>query len=309
MAARKESNGQIVRDGGGNGQAIQTRGGGQGLVGFLESIKSELARALPKHLTADRMARLAITALRTTKDLDKCSLPSFGASIMACAALGLEPNTPLGQAWLIPRKNRRQNCIDCTLIIGYSGLLDLARRAGAQIKAFAVYQDDQFEYQMGLEPKLVHIPSDNPERGEDPKQLTHVYAIIRSPNMEPEFAVLTRAQVERRRKQGASGYGTSTPWDTHYEEMALKTAVRAAFKWSPRSSEMHRAEALESAQERGHGVFDVLPEDSAKALLGAGYGPPEPTTVDVEYEGATPPHDSETGEVKEAPPSPEEDGR
>jgi recombination protein RecT len=78
------------------------------LADLLQQSKSQIALALPKHLTPDRMARLFLTALRTTPKLAQCTPDSFLASIMTLAQLGLEPNTPLGQAYLIPRKNNKR---------------------------------------------------------------------------------------------------------------------------------------------------------------------------------------------------------
>lgn len=273
MAPKTTNSGQIVRDNG-NGTSVPRRSD-HPLADLINGLKNELARALPKHLTSDRLARLALTALRTTKDLDKCSKPSFAASIMACAALGLEPNTPLGQAYLIPRRIKGSH--ECTVIVGYQGMLDLARRSGvvAGIQAVPVFQGDQFDYRLGLYPDITHVPDlDNPDR-EDPRALTHVYAVchLKDKDARPIFVVLSRAQVEQRRKRGGSGSGSFSPWSSDYIPMACKSAIRELFKWMPRSAELARVEVLESGQERGGSAFESLPEESAQALLGAGYAP------------------------------------
>lgn len=279
-----EKSGQIVRTPGNGGGAMAKNEATSGLAGLLNSMRGEIERAVPKHLTGDRLARIALTALRTTRGLSECTPSSFAGCVMACAALGIEPNTPLGQAYLIPRENKRAKTHECTLVVGYQGMMDLARRSGmiAGIQAVPVFRGDVFRYSMGLTPELVHVPSEDPNR-EKKENLTHVYAICRlkEQGADPIFVVLSRAQIEIRKNRGASGFGVKTPWDTDYIAMAQKTAVRELFKWAPRSAEMARAEAIEVAAERGTSVIRELPEETAHALLGAGIAP-EDTTPDGE---------------------------
>ena len=59
------------------------------------TIKAQLALALPKHMTADRLARIALTEVRKVPKLAQCDQTSFLGAIMQCASLGLEP----GGAW------------------------------------------------------------------------------------------------------------------------------------------------------------------------------------------------------------------
>lgn len=258
------------------------------LAKMLEGMGKELARALPKHVSPDRMMRIATTALRANPKLAECSQVSFLGCVLSAAQLGLEVNTPLGQAYLIPRKNR-QGAQECTIQIGYQGFMDLARRSGevAAIYAEAVYPGDVFEYELGLEKKLRHKPSE--DDGRESKRLTHVYAVAKLKNGEALFQVLTWSQVERYRKRGASGGGTSTPWDTDYEAMAKKTAIRRLFTWIPKSAEMASASALDESAELGKPqVVDFDPGvTSALEAHGVEVSLPEPTEA----------HDPETGEV------------
>ena len=212
---------------------------------MLERIKPELERVLPKHLTADRMARIALTALRTNEKLANCDPLSFAAAMLNASALGLEPNTPLGLAYLVPYKGQ------CTLQIGYQGMLELARRSGlvASIHATAVYEDDEFSFTRGTSPSIHHIPNlDSPRYGED-AAITHVYCVVhlKEGGSMPIFEALTRKQVEQRRARGQGG----PAWRTDWGAMALKTAVRAVFRWCPKSGEMARAIAVEESHERG----------------------------------------------------------
>lgn len=237
----------------GNGQIVREKKEirpADRMVGILQKMGPEMEKALPRHISPDRMMRIAMTALRATPKLAECSPATFLGSVIQASQLGLEVNTPLGQAYLIPRKNKGN--MECTLQIGYQGFMDLARRSGevAAIYAEAVYEGDLFDYELGLEKSLKHRPSDDDAREEKP--LTHVYAVAKLKSGEALFVVLTRGQVEKYRKRG--GDRSFSPWSTDYEAMAKKTAVRRLFTWIPRSAEMARAQSVDESTEVGGGV-------------------------------------------------------
>lgn len=242
-----------------------------------DAFKTQLAAALPKHMTPERMARLALTALRTTPKLAECSQMSFAGEIMKLAQLGLEPNTPLGHAYLIPRNNRRAGGTECTTVIGYQGYIELARRAGTLVYAHVVYEGDIFEFELGLTPKLRHVPMGKTDT------ITHAYAVARPKGSEPIFEVLPLGRIEERRKRGASGSGSKTPWDTDYAAMARKTAIRAIWYALPKSTEMLLAAEMDAdnervileAAQRDEVVRDAVADLNAK-ILGAGSGEARP---------------------------------
>lgn len=259
---------------------------------LLARMGPEIAKALPKHITPERMARVCLTAIRTTPDLTKCTPESFMGSIMACAQLGLEPNTPLGQAYLIPYKDRKRNVTVCQLMLGYQGMIELAYRSGrvSSIKAMVVREGDVFEFDHGLDEKLVHKPS-----GNETAPITHAYAIARIKDGTPIFWVLSLPQIEARRLRGASKY-TTTPWDDNYEAMAMKSAVRALFKWIPKSAEIAVAIHAEEHAEQGKHFAAALP-DVVDAVARAAL--PSVSAIDV------PTYDEETGEVHDDSPGAE----
>lgn len=232
-------------------------------------MKAEIARALPKHVTPERMARVALTALRSTRGLDQCTPASFLACIMQASQLGLEVNTPLGHAYLIPYKGQ------CTLILGYQGMMDLAWRSDrvGTIRSVPVFADDVFSYEEGLAPTLVHRPKLDGRH--DPELLRYVYAVATIKGSDERvFVVLTKADVERARSRSmASSKG---PWVTDYVAMAQKTAIRRLYKLLPKSIEMARASALDEAPEIGisqtfdPAIHDALTSDAAKS---EGVGP------------------------------------
>ncbi len=262
------------------------------LAGLIEKMRPEMARALPRHVTPDRMARIVLTAVRTNPKLAECSPSSFLGCVMSLAQLGLEPNTPLQHAYLIPRNMKNaatgRKEMQCTMLIGYQGMLDLARRSGqvTGIYAYAVRQGDEFAYQLGTEPFVKHVPSEDPDR--EGKPITHVYAVARIRHGEPSFVVLTAAQVNARRNRSMAK--NDGPWQTDPEAMTLKTGIRALWPWLPKSAEMARAEALEVAVDTGRSILAAADETVTSLLAAHGVADDgaasEPSEDEIGQDGA-----------------------
>lgn len=210
----------------------------EALRGLLDQNRSAVGASLPSGFSQDRFVRLLLTAANTNPELFECESRSFLAAGVAAAQLGLEPNDARGLAYLIPFRDKRRGKV-VNLIIGYRGMMDLARRSGmvSSINAFAVFEGDQFEFALGLEPTLHHVPGDHDE---DPAKLTHVYAVAKV-NGDPQFTVLTRRQIDKTKAQSQGASSSYSPWNTHFVEMAQKTAIRRLCKWLPQTVEMAQA--------------------------------------------------------------------
>ena len=204
---------------------------------MVKAMMPEIKKALPTVLTPERFTRIALSALNNTPALQQCTPISFLAALMTAAQLGLEPNTPLGQAYLIPYKNKGK--FECQFQIGYKGLIDLAFRNGQMqtIQAQVVYENDEFFYEYGLEPKLVHRPAYS-ERGD----LVYFYGIFRTVNGGYGMAVMSKAEMDIYAKTYSKAFDSSySPWKTNYEEMAKKTVIKMALKYAPIKTEFQRA--------------------------------------------------------------------
>lgn len=215
------------------------------IAGLLKQMEGEITRCLPKHLTAERMARIAMTELRKTPKLQECEPMSFIAAIMQASQLGLEPGV-LGSCYLIPFNNKAKGIVECTFMPGYRGFLDLARRSGqiVSLVSRAVFKNDVFEYEFGLTENLKHKPS-----MDEPGELVAVYAVAILKDGGHQFEVMSKKQVDKIR-DGSQGKNHG-PWVTHYEEMAKKTVLRKLFKWLPCSVEMQKVVSLDEMQEQG----------------------------------------------------------
>lgn len=209
-----------------------------------DQFKKQLALAVPKHLNADRMARIAATEVRKNKALLNTEPTSFLGSVMQAAQLGLEPGSALGQAYLVPYGNQ------CQLIIGYKGMIDLARRSGQvlSLNAYAVREGDDFNFQLGLKPDIHHVPSLEADRIKKP--ITYVYAVATLKGGGYQFEVMSRAEVEAARAKAKS----KNIWNTYFEEMAKKTVIRRLFKYLPVSIEALEITNADAKREAGEKV-------------------------------------------------------
>jgi len=212
------------------------------LQNLLVKNRNAIEAALPRHMNADRLLRIALTEVRKNPDLAQCEPMSFIGAVVQAAQLGLEPGNALGHAYLVPYNNKKANRKECQLIPGYRGFIDLARRSGQilSISAKAVYDCDHFTYSFGLEEKLEHTPATlRPKNA----QLVAVYAIARLKDGGHQFEVMSRDEVESIRKRSkAAEYG---PWTTDYEAMAIKSVIRRLFKYLPVSVELQKAVTLD----------------------------------------------------------------
>lgn len=208
-------------------------------------MKKQFANALPKHLTPDRFVRVALTALTKTPKLMQCTTESLMSCLLDCSQLGLEPDGR--KAYLIPYGNV------CTLIIGYQGLVDRARRSGeiADIHADIVCQNDHFVYSFGTDSRLEHRPSLS-DRGE----VIAAYSYVRLKDGSSSYEVMNKQEVDAIRKRSkASGSG---PWVTDWAEMAKKTVFRRHSKWLPVSAEV--LDTIEKDYDLAADVIDLNAE-------------------------------------------------
>jgi recombination protein RecT len=237
--------------------------------------RTEIQRALPRHVTPERMMAVIRTAFSRSPKLLECTPMSIVGSIMTASQLGLEPNTPLGHCHMIPFRNNRNNTTECTLILGYQGLMDLARRSKeiSGIWAEVVRQGDDFTYKKGLNPDLVHIESKDADR--EDKDITYAYAIASMRDGEKVFVVLSKPQIEKYRNRSRAA--KEGPWVTDLEAMCKKTAVRRLFTWLPKSIEIAQAIAVDEAPEIGKDQADTWTPEVTEAMAAQGLLPvPEP---------------------------------
>lgn len=250
------------------------------MQGLIQAMEPQIRKALPSVITPERFTRMVLTALSSTPKLQTCTPQSFLGAMMQAAQLGVEPNTPLGQAYLIPYGNV------CQFQLGYKGLIDLAYRSGevSSIQAHEVHENDVFEYEYGLEPKLKHVPAQK-DRG----NVIMYYAVLKLKNGGVGFEVMSREDVETFARKKSKAYSNG-PWKTDFDEMAKKTVLKKVLKYAPLKTEFARAVATDET------VKSTLSDNMADE--------PNEVFTTIDNEPAAAPEEApqgvnpETGEVK-----------
>ena len=202
---------------------------------LIKSMEGEIARALPSVLTPERFTRMVLTAVSSNRALQTCEPKSFLGAMMQAAQLGVEPNSPLGQAYIIPYRQKNGE-VQAQFQLGYKGLIDLAYRSGEVelVQAQIVYEHDEFECAFGLEPKLKHVPADG-DRGKPVK----VYAMFKTKSGGYGYDVMTIEECMAHGRKYSKAF-SSGPWVTDAEAMCKKTCLKRVLKYAPLKSEFAR---------------------------------------------------------------------
>lgn len=222
---------------------VAKNNGQKTLQDYMKVMEGQIKRALPSVITPERFSRMVLTALSSTPKLQQCTPQSFLGAMMTAAQLGVEPNTALGQAYLLPYDNRRKGVTECQFQLGYKGLIDLAYRSGevSIIQAHEVYENDDFDYELGMEPRLRHIPA-RANRG----KVICYYAMFKTKDGGYGFDVMSIEDVQAHAKKYSKAYG-SGPWQTNFDEMAKKTVLKKVLKYAPLKSDFVRAAAQDES--------------------------------------------------------------
>lgn len=234
---------------------------------YIKSYEKEIAKALPSVISPERFARIATTAVTQNPALAACSPQSFIGAMLTAAQLGLEVNSPLGQAYLIPYGS------NCQFQLGYRGLIELAHRSGdiKSIESHVVYENDEFDFEFGLEPRLKHKPTKG-DRGE----ATWVYAVYRTKDEGYGFEVMSVDDINRHRAKYSKA--RNSPWDSAWDEMAKKTVIKRVLKFAPLKTEFVRAMVADET------TTDAVIENGDIELVQAEYTVVEETGEIVEVQ-------------------------
>ena len=213
---------------------------------MLKAYGAEIARALPKHMSGDRLSRIALTEFRKQPKLASCDPKSVFAAVIMASQLGLEPGIN-GQSYLIPYGK------ECQFIPGWKGLVDLVNRTGrATVWTGAVFEGDEFDWALGDKPFVVHRPC-----GEDnPKLMTHVYAVGRINGIEFPHVDVWRIEKVWRHRDRYNKVGERHYSFRHPEMYARKVVLLQVIKYMPSSIELSRALEMEYAANQGSQHLD-----------------------------------------------------
>jgi recombination protein RecT len=250
-------------------------------------MQARLKAILPQIITPERFVAVALTSLSRNPQLMVCTPQSLFRCMVQAAMVGLEVDSGLGHAYLVPFKQ------ECTLILGYRGLVQLMHRSATvrSISAQVVRDGDEFSYNFGLEPTLRHVPAVVPADEEFAGQkVTYAYVVITYTDGMKQFDVMHRKEIDKVRARSRAGH--SGPWVTDYPEMAKKTVLRRLAKLAPMSVQDQRVviadELADAGQAQAEAFSDVelplIKEVPPPAPLPVGEAPKETGWTDADME-------------------------
>jgi len=170
-------------------------------------------------LLFEKLARSFAWEINTNDKLRICSQLSIVNAFYKCCEYGLDPASSLGQAWLIPYKG----AVD--LQIGYRGWLKLLfnNPLVSNVYSYGVYKDDLFEYELGMNPNIKHVPSKEKQLKEN---LIATYGVVKLKSGEAQIRVCFRDEINESMESSRSSHKPDSPWVTHFEAMALVVPIR-----------------------------------------------------------------------------------
>lgn len=263
---------------------------GPSIFDLIRAQEPAIQRALPKvGVDAARFARIVQTEIRKSPKLASCTPASLLGAMMLSAQLGLEFG-PLGLAWMVPYGK------ECTFVLGYKGMLELARRSGeiVQLEAREIRDHDDFSFELGDSPHVHHTWDVRKPRGE----VVAYYGLAVFKSGGKFILPVSLEEIEKRRNRSRAK--DSGPWSTDYEAMARKSVLRMMAPWLPLTTEVAEAFAHDEAvrvfnpdatPEEAIEVREVLPPETetegeaADAASSAPGAPPVEPTPDPSVPG------------------------
>lgn len=242
------------------------------IIEVLEKNKDELKKALPytQNIQPERIIRIISTALTLNPTLIKCSAQSILGCAIQSAQLGLVPDSILGQCYFVPFYSSQDKTYKAQIIIGYRGLIDLIYRSGMVKSVYAnvVRPEDEFEYEYGINQKLIHKPKPKDKASWSLNDIQYAYAYIYTVNGGFIFNVLDHNELVIIKSYSKTREEISV-WNSRPNMASMKSAIRQIIKYAPYSAELRSVDMLESMYESNQGQsFDEIiePEIAEKII-------------------------------------------
>lgn len=225
------------------------------MVGALPSIR----QVAGKYIDPERLVKIALVARSKTPGLQKCTPQSILMAVMNAAETGLEPNTPLQHAALVPRYNSKTKTFEAHFEPMWRGMVAMARRSCGlkSCRARLVYDTDKWSIEEGVARDLKHTPN---LEAQDRGKVVLVYSVAEMDDGTVEWDYMTLKQIEKIREQYSKAKD-SGPWVDSWDEMAKKTVVKRLMKSLPITDDVAR---VIEADDGAPSIIDVdfvdLPE-------------------------------------------------
>jgi len=203
----------------------------------LEQRTSQFQMALPAHIPVERFKRVLLTAVQNSPALATADRRTLWNSAMRAAQDGLLPDGREAAMVIYKTKvkdGNREIWIDAVQYLPMiAGVRKKVRNSGeiATWDVHAVYQKDQFEWELGIEPFLKHKPF----LDGDPGAVIAAYSVATLKSGEKSIEVMSKFQIDKVR---AASKAKSGPWFDWYPEMCRKTVAKRHSKVLPMSTDL-----------------------------------------------------------------------
>ena len=238
----------------------------------IENSIGELKKALPAHLSAERISRLAMTTLKRNPKLYQCNPLTFLGALFQAAQIGLEIDVD-GQCHIVPFFDNRTNQMLAQFIVGYKGYATLFYRhqSSVSLSIQTVYKNDLFTYDLA-KGECSHVP---PAFGQERGEAIGYYAYATMLNGGHSIKVMSKQEASEWGQKYSKCWSNKdkrfipgTPWDTSFNAMGMKTCMLQLSKVLPKSSELQRAlsmdETVKTIPQAVKGTLDMaeLPNEA-----------------------------------------------
>lgn len=216
-------------------------------------------------MSASKFKQIVISEIKRSTSLQEVFLKnpaSLFASILHCAEIGLNPSQMIGEFYFIPFKDT------INAVLGYKGLLTLLMRSDKVKKIWCeiVYDGDDFEYELGLEPKLVHVPNHSSTRNSS--TLKYIYACAKI-NDDVVFKVMSKQEIQQ--IANMSKYKNDLYFNDKKDSeqwMAKKTVLKQLAKLMPKEDDRLKKAVSMDDNIEGGGYLIMDENDTVKFVQG-----------------------------------------
>jgi recombination protein RecT len=268
--------------------------------------EEELRTILGDSVPVKRFIKTAVVAIAKNPDLQRCTIESLVIAIVEAAEVGIEPTGSLSRGWLVPFQEKG-GPTKAQLIIGWMGLIDLAKDSGevSKITARVVYEGDEFTVEQGTEERVVHVPR---YATEDPEKIKYAYMVATMKDGSTVHEVMTKAQIDEVRSKAKARNGPA--WTQSYPEMSRKTVVRRGVKYLHLTPRAIRAIERDDEREFGDLAAPSEPQGRTGTLKEQLRGKPVEETIEGTFtevkagEGSAPATDGADNGQSAGPPPP-----
>lgn len=252
--------------------------------GNLKKYEHDLKALLQIHnIQPEKFMTLTLNAVKRMPKLLECDPKTLFGSIMVAAELGLEPNTVMGYAHILPYKRKYKEggqwkeILEAQFQIGYPGWLEIMYRNPKieSIDTGVIYENEEWTFDKGKREPFSHKPLPPNKRGKD---WVAIFAIAWLKDaVKPKVIVLYKEEIDQIKKLSQGANSDYSPWNASDKDpflwMPRKTGIKQLVKELPKTKEIETVYHLDNVVETGGTVrlnedktLEVVESDFAKAL-------------------------------------------